>query len=342
MKRWKGYEHGINLGGWLSQCDHTKERYDNFITEPDIARISSWGLDHIRIPVDYDLVETKEGEYKEEGFAYIQKAIDWAGKYGLNMILDLHKTYGYSFDFGEQESGFFENEAYQERFYRLWEQFALRFGGYKDRLAFELLNEVTDKEYSDTWNRVSYTCIDRIREIAPDIKILLGGYYNNSIAAIKDLAMPHDENVIYNFHCYEPVIFTHQGAYWIPDMDQTFRLPITATFKEMEDATDRYVHMKTVDYQNLPGSASLSANFFEQYFAEAVAIAEERGTGLYCGEYGVINLADPEDTLGWYRMINQAFEKYGIGRAAWSYKEMDFGLIDEHISSKAGEIIALL
>jgi hypothetical protein len=41
-------------------------------------------------------------------------------------------------------------------------------------------------------------------------------------------------------------------------------------------------------------------------------------------------------------MINQAFEKYGIGRAAWSYKEMDFGLIDEHISSKAGEIIALL
>ena len=102
MKRWKGFEHGINLGGWLSQCDHTKERYDNFITEPDIARISSWGLDHIRIPVDYDLVETKEGEYIEEGFAYIRKVIDWAGKYGLNMILDLHKTYGYSFDFGEQ------------------------------------------------------------------------------------------------------------------------------------------------------------------------------------------------------------------------------------------------
>ena len=31
MKKFKGYMHGINLGGWLSQCDHTKERYDNFI-----------------------------------------------------------------------------------------------------------------------------------------------------------------------------------------------------------------------------------------------------------------------------------------------------------------------
>ena len=57
MKRWKGFEHGINLGGWLSQCDHTKERYDTFIHEEDIEKIRSFGLDHIRVPVDYDLVE---------------------------------------------------------------------------------------------------------------------------------------------------------------------------------------------------------------------------------------------------------------------------------------------
>ena len=46
MKRWKGYEHGVNLGGWLSQCDHSKERYETFIREEDVRRISSWGLDH--------------------------------------------------------------------------------------------------------------------------------------------------------------------------------------------------------------------------------------------------------------------------------------------------------
>ncbi len=63
MKRWEGFQHGINLGGWLSQCNHTKERYDNFIKEEDIKRISEWGLDHIRIPIDYELVEDKNGEY---------------------------------------------------------------------------------------------------------------------------------------------------------------------------------------------------------------------------------------------------------------------------------------
>lgn len=63
------------------------------------------------------------------------------------MILDLHKTYGFSFDEGESESGFFESEELQERFFRLWEEIAKRFGKYHDCVAFELLNEVTNKEY---------------------------------------------------------------------------------------------------------------------------------------------------------------------------------------------------
>ena len=31
LKRWIGYEHGINLGGWLSQCPPSVEHYDHFI-----------------------------------------------------------------------------------------------------------------------------------------------------------------------------------------------------------------------------------------------------------------------------------------------------------------------
>ena len=33
MKKLEGFQHGINLGGWLSQCDYTEERYSTFITE---------------------------------------------------------------------------------------------------------------------------------------------------------------------------------------------------------------------------------------------------------------------------------------------------------------------
>jgi aryl-phospho-beta-D-glucosidase BglC (GH1 family) len=73
VKRFEGYQRGINLGGWISQCNLRKEHYDTFIVEDDIKRIASWGLDHIRVPLDYELVETEEGEYKEEEFKYIDK-----------------------------------------------------------------------------------------------------------------------------------------------------------------------------------------------------------------------------------------------------------------------------
>lgn len=339
MKAFKGYMHGINLGGWLSQCDHTKERYDTFIVEDDVKAISEWGLDHIRVPIDYELVEDKEGNYLEEGFEYIQKAIDWAGKYGLNMVLDLHKTFGFSFDEGYAETGFFENESYQERFYKLWEQLSSRYGKYSDRLCFEILNEVTDKEYCERWNRISTECIKRIRVNAPDTKILLGGYYNNSIEALKDLELPVDENVVYNFHCYEPLIFTHQGGYWVPGMNVDFRMPFESTYKQYEEYTDKNLDRYAEDFSSYAPDKVLGVEYFENLVKEAVCVADERNVELYCGEYGVINLATAEDSLKWFKMICSVFDKYGIGRAAWSYKEMDFGFIDEHMKDVLDELI---
>lgn len=44
MKTWKGYQKGVNLGGWFSQCDYSEDRFNNFITEDDFKELTSWGL----------------------------------------------------------------------------------------------------------------------------------------------------------------------------------------------------------------------------------------------------------------------------------------------------------
>ena len=49
-----GFRKGINLGGWMSQCDYSPEHLDTFITEPDFAQIAEWGFDHVRLPVDFN------------------------------------------------------------------------------------------------------------------------------------------------------------------------------------------------------------------------------------------------------------------------------------------------
>ena len=39
-----GFYKGVNLGGWMSQCDYSDERLDSFITEADFAQIAAGAL----------------------------------------------------------------------------------------------------------------------------------------------------------------------------------------------------------------------------------------------------------------------------------------------------------
>ncbi len=308
MLREMGFYRGMNLGGWLSQCDYSEQRLTQFITEPDFARIASWGMDHVRIPIDYNILEEADGSVRESGYTRIDWTLAMCRKYGLHTVLDLHKTAGYSFDsYGESEAGFFESPALQERFYRLWEELARRYGQYHETVVFELLNEVTDRAYIDAWNRIANTCIRRIRAICTDTVILVGSYDNNSAAAVPALDAPFDDKVVYNFHCYEPLVFTHQGAYWTDRIEPERRL----SFAE----------------------SGITEAFFEALFAPAIAAAKAHHTDLYCGEYGVIDVVPPEDALQWFRMIHRVFEKYGIAHCAWNYKEMDFGIADSPLES---------
>ena len=315
MKEFKGFKKGIDLGGWLSQCDYSKERLESFIVENDIKTIAEWGADHVRLPIDFNILEDGNGGYSDTGFGYVRGAVDMCFRHGLNIVIDIHKTAGFSFDQGEQESGFFDSEELQERFYRLWEEIARRFNYDTEHIAFELLNEVTDRSFSKTWNRVTKECIKRIRAIAPDTVILVGSYWNNSVSAVKDLDPPYDDKVVYNFHCYDPLMFTHQHAYWVP--------------AEMGDVN------KDMSY----AESGATPEYFEKLFAEAIKVAEENSTVLYCGEYGVIDKASPEDILAWYKAINAVFEKYNIGRCTWTYKEMDFGLSDKRLDGVREELL---
>lgn len=333
-----GYQKGVNLGGWLSQCNHDKEHYENFILEQDIADIASLGVDHIRVPFDYELIQTEEGIYKEEGFGYIDTCITWCEKYSLNMILDLHKTAGYSFNNQEASKDFFGNEDLQERFIDLWIEITKRYACYKDRLAFEILNEIVSYEAADQWNQLAKRAVKAIRDLESEIKILIGGVCYNSVFTIKLLDDFHDDNIVYNFHCYEPFWFTHQSAHWVEFMPKGFHISYPG------DSTDYLINSSNTVREILEKNQvkKMNTEFFDLIFMEAIEYAKEKGVALYCGEYGVIDQADPISTLRWFQDIHETFEKYQIGRAIWTYKGKDFGITSEHYTSIYEELIAHL
>lgn len=320
---------GINLGGWLSQCDHSPNRYENFVTESDFRRISGEKFDHVRVPFDYELLEKDSGEATPANFEFLDRAVGWGKRYGLNVILDLHKAFGYDFnDFGKEgKNTLFENAASQERFLALWDKVSARYAS-ATNVAFELLNEVTDVRFIDPWNDLICRAVETIRKNAADAPIIYGGVCWNSAKYVKNLVSPPAPGIIYTFHLYEPLLFTHQKASWVEALKDIPSVPYPADMEFYREKSKPLGFMG----ENLFASAAknMGEEFFEDFLREAFDYAKSQNVPLYCGEFGVIDQAPADNTVKWFRDVLSVFKKLGIGSALWNYREMDFGWTGSH------------
>ncbi len=347
MRKIEGFQKGVNLGGWISQFNaYDRAHFDSFITEKDIRDIAGLGFDHVRVPVDYVLFEEEDGTPKEDGFYYLENCRRWCEECGLHMLIDLHECYGYSFDplkKGMDRERFFYDPQLQERFLKLWRRIAERFCAWQEQIAFEPLNEVVLEKVADAWNKVASSYIRMMRTIVPDSYLVVGGVCYSSVSSVPLLELPLDPKIVYNFHCYEPFAFTHQGAYWVENMPRDFRIGYPLKQGLYFDAV-RGMGLSV----DLAGSITqndenvIGDGFFEAIFAPALEKAEKDQVPLYCGEYGVIDLADSEAALRWLKDIHSAMDRHGIGRALWNYKEKDFGFSGEQFSGIRDQFIRVL
>ncbi|NLZ37533.1 MAG: glycoside hydrolase family 5 protein [Clostridiales bacterium] len=316
MKILYGYMAGANLGHWISQYGNRDENHwDNYIQETDIARMKSWGLDHIRLPVDYFIFEKDEspGVYLDKGLAYIDKTILWCKKYSMNMVLDLHHAPGYFFGDGNKNL-LFTDLASQKRFLDIWKMFAERYKNEGDNLIFELLNELVWSD-SSSWNELWQKAVECILKISPQRRIIVGGNNYNSINELKNLTVSENDRVLYTFHFYEPFLFTHQRAPWVEN-NRRWQKSVTYPYNP-EDHLEYYGGRLPDSYK---GRKLIDKNFIESYMSPAFEFSEKYGKTLYCGEYGVISNADDESAVRWLSDMADVLLNHGIGRAVWSYR----------------------
>jgi hypothetical protein len=336
------YRAGINLGGWISQCkDMTPAHIAEFIGRKDIEQIAAWGLDHVRLPFDYPVLEDddKPFVYKEEGFAVIDRLLGWCREFGLNVILDMHKAAGYSFGNYKNDNSFFTDEKLHERFVKLWQELTRRYKGEGDNVLFELLNEIVDA-HGDSWNKIARKAIEGIREIDTDRYILLGGPFYNSVAGLETLEIYDDERVLYNFHFYEPMYVTHQNARWTALKDLGIFQPYPAKVAGYEKLQKLFAEGS--QYPRVEENTFFDIDYLEKCLAPAIEFAKHHGKELYCGEYGALELAGLEGRINYTRDMNALFEKYKMGRALWTYKRMDFPTIDENGEPISQEFVNIL
>lgn len=334
MKKFEGYMAGANFGHWLSQarfgaCDSETEQeryefenryFDTFMTEFDFKQVSEWGLDHIRLPVDYFHFEKDEtpGVYDEKRLGYIDFALEMCKKYGLNMILDLHHAPGFTFNAGydTDKNNLFGDPAKKQRYINIWKMFANRYKAEGANIAFELLNELVIPDIS-LWNSLWKETAEEVLKISPDRKIIIGGNNWNAIEHLQYIDFDLRDNFVYNFHTYEPYLFTHQRAEWNPNTDG-YKRTVTYPFDYSE-------HRKYIDAcvpMTLPYYAKLDRadkNFMYMYFEDAKKLQDEYDLTLYCGEYGVYGYADDQSAERWLDDTTSILCEMGIGHAVWNY-----------------------
>ncbi len=330
----QNFMNGVNLGGWLSQYrQYSHEHFQTFITRADIEQIAAWGFDHIRLPVDYPVLESDDspGQYREDGFQYIDSCIEWCRAVGLGVVFDLHQAPGYSFDNTLRPETMhlnvlFDQEAAQKRFIALWQAIVHRYHNAGIPIIFELLNEVVLPE-SGPWNALAHKTVAALRAISPDCKIMIGGNNYNAASELKNIARLDDPNVLYTFHFYEPFLFTHQKASWtqvVREFDQTLEYP--GFFTGLGEFLARAPHHRE-GYGWLI-DRPLNRALMREFLLPVFDFIQESGHVPYCGEYGVIDCAPAESRRNWHADLLDIFKQYNIGRAVWSYKGMSFLLVD--------------
>jgi len=331
----KSLQAGVNLGGWISQYQaYDYAHFDSFITKADIQQIASWGMDHVRLPVDYPVLESEDhpGKLNPRGTQYIDDCLEWCHEAGLGLVLDLHKAPGYSFT-NTLEAGpmnlntLFCEESMRTRFIALWEAVTRWYlGQAEDSLALELLNEMVLPD-SAPWNTLAQKTITSIRAIDSHRLIVIGGNRYNAVDELQNIQVQEDPDLLHTFHFYLPMVVTHQRASWVKEMDlydQKVDYPgIAPGLGEFLDQHPKY----KPSYQRFIGF-QICKDYLREALQPAVKFMQDTGRQLYCGEFGVIEQAPLQTRINWTRDFIDLLGEYGIGKAIWTYKAMDFGLVD--------------
>ncbi|WP_167399926.1 carbohydrate-binding protein [Massilia violaceinigra] len=234
---------GVNLGNWLQmefwmlnnsmstsngpvndQCtlegtlagrfgNAEKERLmgvyrDSWITTRDFDLIKGMGMNVIRVPFYFSLVENEYSPYnlRADAWKHLDFAINEAEKRGMYVILDLHGTVGGQAGEKEQHDGcvgpaqLWSNAGYRDRTKWLWDKIAERYRGRNAVAAYDLLNEPWGTD-ATTLANYAYELFNVVRAKDPNHVILLPGH-NSGIDAYGNPNTRGLTNVAFWMHFY--------------------------------------------------------------------------------------------------------------------------------------------
>lgn len=321
---------GINIPGWLwlnrDPVDELQKRYP----DTDFELIKKLGFTNVRVPIDMANVYDKNQPnfLNKTNLQYLDRGINKILSYELAIIIDLHSIS--QREGGSNYSGpLGRDETFTDTFCRFWTSFARHLSKFDpDWVILEPMNEPVLSGKEESWPPVQKKVIAAIRKGAPKHSILATGARWSNLDTLLELEPLKDRNIIYNFHFYEPHIFTHQGASWSSDWVKPLRdIPYPSSPEAVKDLIDKYPDQRTADNIKNYGRQRWNAEKIEGRFRLASEWANKHNVKIICNEWGTYKrYCPPKYRNAWLRDVRQSCEKFGIGWCMWTF-DGSFGVV---------------
>jgi endoglucanase len=318
--RAKHLQHGVNASGWFAQVydklGYTPAHFQSWTTVEDVALMKSMGFDHVRLSVNPEpMFNAREpNKLPPEYLSYLDSAVKTILAHGLEVVIDMHPE-------SDFKARLTKDDQFVEQFADFWNAVAQHYSSWDPgRVFFEILNE---PEFSDRyrWLGVQAKLAAAIRQGAPAQTIIAAGARWSDDDELVFQEPLRDPNVIYNFHFYEPHIFTHQGATWGTYYWHWLRgLSYPSTLDSARQAAalvpDEVDRLAVIRY----GLDHWDSERIDSEIKQAAEWARRRGVVLMCDEFGVYReYANPQDRAAWLHDVRTALEENGIGWTMWDY-----------------------
>ncbi|MGH7491389.1 MAG: glycoside hydrolase family 5 protein [bacterium] len=248
--------------------------------------IKSAGFNSVRIPIRWSAHASALAPYTiDAGFL---SRVDWAVAEALArnlaVVIDLHH-------FEE----IMQNPATEKaKFLSLWEQLAGHYRDHHSDLFFELLNEPNANLTTALWNQYLQEAITIIRRTNPTRTLIVGPGFWYNLAALNSLQLPAtDRNIIVAVHYYNPLVFTHQGAEWVPGSEAWLGTSWMGTPVEQQAVRDDFAAISNWGTAN--------------------------GRPMNIGEFGAYSTADMDSRVRWTAFVARMAEARGMSWHYWEF-----------------------
>lgn len=304
---------GLNLSFWFTyRGDASIDPRQWQPDSEDLRRIRTLGFRHVRIPVDQAWLADAANPAAPDAahLAELRRALEELAGDDLLAVIVIEGSQDWKNRLASDPSTLDAAAA-------LWRAVAAACATLPpDRLLFEALNEPGFDDAAAS-QRVMQRLHDAIRAAAPKHSIAVAGPKFSTATDLQQLAPLSDPNVIYTFHFYDPINFTHQGATW--------GWPLWAQFKGWPYPSSEALVaplLAAADPEVLPhlrfyGQQAWDRSKLAAALDPAADWARRHHAMVWCGEFGALKTyAPPGSRDTWLRDARESLDARGI---AWTH-----------------------